>query len=653
MKPIAERTDQERETRLKKIGGIVEEASACMREMIRKEDLDYGKLHRYLTELTPYLQDPDVPETALVTAASLLFVENRYQEETQLLQRVHHPGANGMLQDANFYSGYTVRGNTWRDRQDRIWSIFQEQDAKLQKVSARNIAPLQDLMTQWGTCFPTQEMMVIPPSGGKKGIISLGLPEGIFSLYPMLYLQKHVPEKVAKHWDVALEASEQVSEECLLGDRFFPANEIRVDIVSGKSVPSGAQTKDSNKVVLTVWHPYLRELAQKGKGHDAMQSAICCVNAFLSQSARLLYVDCVALADQEPPKKHSFPLPELPGQFEARNMAIDIPLDQVLERRCRRFTRRPIHSTRPRSDITRGETAMPELEEIYFQRNGDHLETMQRYGICGWFLVIPKDVCGTKFQEFREVVEKEVSRSLDDEVRFVGWAEGIENYYIDLIEMDGGIVVEFLSRCFAGIPECKSIRCSTFYWNAPLHTLNCAEELERYQKEDTAGPVKELVDTNMRTALEKLISATHWEDPDIPKPNVQWDTQEGSIAFVDDPADLAKAYEEADEYEEDDDSDLDDLYDEASLFDAFQKRMEDPRFAAVMKEVARRAAAGPGGDMGDWDDEDIDLVPPGEYGSYMAGRGGETKPGQARHVHNTKRKGLSRKKDKNKRKKKK
>ena len=724
MKPTAELTNDELETMLKEVMSIVEEASAYLTEVgIGEKKFDYGKVYRYLADLTPYTQDPDAPGDLLVITANLYLLENRYQEAAQLLHRANDPKANVMLQDADFYSGYSVRGNTWWARQERIWSTFQGLEQRLRKTTVSNVDALRELMIAWDVYFPTREMMVNGPSSGEKGVICLGLPDGIFSLQPMLYLQKHVPEKVAKNWNVVLEASEYVPDECLLGDRGFPANEIRVDIVSGESAPSGAQTGDSGKVVLVVWHPYLKELARKGRTYEAMQSAICCVNAFLPQSARLLYVDCVALADREPPKSRSFPLPELPGQFEARNMAIDIPLDQVLERRRRRFTRKPIHSTRPRADIIRGETAMPELEEIYFQRKEESEIAMQRYGTCGWFLMIPKDVCGTNFREFRKAVEKSVADAMGDIVRFVGWAESTENYYIDLITMDGGSVVDLLGQCFDDFPECKSIRCSTFYWNAPLRTLNLAEEIAKYQKADTTGPVKELVGADARPALERLISATRWEDSDIPKPNVQWDTQEGSVAYMDDPADLTKVYEDADEEEDDDldagtsphedpyaqfselfvkspdddafttmlktmackfagreledpedpedEEDADDydafedevtpeeLRDEASVFHAFQKRMRDPRYAAVIEELAKRAAAGPpdkqksAEDDDDWDEEDVSLIPPGEYESFLASQGEKAKPAQPRHVHNTKRKGLSRKKDKNKRKKKK
>ncbi len=716
MKPLSQLTAKEKTARLKKVLDTVDEIKSYLVND-RPKELDYGRVHQYLSDLDPYIDDPDIPQVVLEVAAMLYVEEGRVQMAAQLMCRVRNP-EEILMREIDFTSGYYICGNAWRVRQKRIWNSFQGLDQRLRKTTASNTMPLKDLMIAWGACFPTHEVMVIAPSGREKGVINLGLPDGIFSLYPMRYLQNHVPDKVAKDWKVVLEPSEHEQDQCLLGDRIFPADEIRVDIVSNKNMPMWSG--DTGKVVLAVWHPYLRDLARQGKAHDAMQSAICCVNASLPQSVRLLYVDCIALADREPPKKYSFPLPELTGQCEARNMAIDIPLDQVLERRRRKFTRKPIQSARPRADITCGETAMPELEEIYFQRNETHLEAMQRYGTCGWFLVIPREVCGDNFQELRKAVEKDVCASLEDDVCFVGWAEGTENYYIDFITVDGRVVLEFLSKCFDGIPECENIRCSTFYWNSPLRTLNYAEELKQYQKTvDTAGPVKELVDMNMRAALEKLVSATQWEDMDIPKPNVQWDGDEGTVAFVDDPADMARAYEEADQAEDgdwdadvspdedpyaqfselftkspdddafttmlktmacmfagreledpededdeedydafEDDSDLDDFHDEASTFRTFQKHMEDPQFAAVMKEVAKRAAAGPPdkqqpADEDDWDDDDVTLIPPDAYGAFLDNKVSFGQAPGTRHVHNTKRKGLSRKKDKNKRKKKK
>ncbi len=198
------------------------------------------------------------------------------------------------------------------------------------------------------------------------------------------------------------------------------------------------------------------------------------------------------------------------------------------------------------------------------------------------------------------------------------------------------------------------------------------------------------------------------EEPDIPKPDLPGNTEVGRVVWADDPADqtaeaagassdedpyaqfselfvkspdddafttmlktmackfAGRELEDPDEEENaedydafEDEVDPEELRDEASVFHAFQKRMRDPRYAAVIEELAKRAAAGPANkqksaeDDDGWDEEDVSLIPPGEYESFLASQGMTTKSAQPRHVHNTKRKGLSRKKDKNRRKKKK
>ena len=642
MLPISMLTDQEFEERLKTVTGLMKKVKNYLwgKVYTGEVEMDYNKVHTFLEELDPYTDDPDAPPALLSLVARLYFEETRYQEAAKLFQRANDPQNYNTLGNIDFYNSYYAGSNNWKGRQERIWGIFQKLDLKLRKASNSDPKAIDDLMVSWLSCFPTQELTVIPPAEQRKGTICLGLPDGIFSLHPFLYLLNHVPAKVAKNWDITLEASDYPENVCFLIDQLVPADQVHVDISFIGEFKKCPQSRDDTNVVLGVWHPHLKELTQAHRGHEAMVAAINCVNANLPLSARLLYVDYIALADIDPTGR-SFPIPELRAQFEARNMTTSIPLDQVLERRRRKYTREPIRSPRPRADITRGETAMPELEEMYFQRKEDHLIAMQRYGTGAWFLVIPRGVCEGNFQQFREALENAAHNALGDEICFVGWAEGTKNYYIDLITVCGGDVLNFFASFFREIPACESIRCSTFYWNSDLHTFNYITELAKMAATKFNGPVKELVNKNMRTALEKMFLATRWERPDIPMPNLPEGAKMGQVSGDEDDEDPADLLDDEDENNEDEDE-YEEAYDDEDgyHFDPREFIEEDPQ--EIFGDL-----------LGGFIKENESLRRQTVANQASGANLGGTTRSQSRHVHNTKRKGLSRKKDKNKRKKKK
>ena len=537
----------------------------------------------------------------------------------------------------DFCSSYYASSNNWKRRQEeRIWDIFLKLDQRLRRTTSNKAKALEELAVSWDACFPTFALSMTPHTDNEKGTICLGLPDAIFSLHPFLYLKNHVPAKVAKNWNVVLEDLDHPQKECLLVDRLFPADEILVDIAANKEFRVNHQVIDGNNVVISVYHPHLKELMTQDMGHEAMLSAINCVCSYLPQSARLLYVDCIALSGCKPLKERSFPLPEIKAQFEARNMATDIPLDQVLERRRRKYTRKPIHSNRPRTDITHGETAMPELEEIYFQRNAMHLEAMERYGTGAWFLTIPRAVCGPNFQTFREALENAARKALGDEICFVGWAVGTKNYYIDLITVCGGRMLDFFLGVSHEIPECKKILCSTFYWNSDLYSFNYIVESAKFSKLKFTGPVKELASQEMRTAMKNLFSATQWERPDIPMPKLPDDSGEDDAASEDGSAGQTG------------DSGYSVSGDPATLIADGEENF-DPR--EFIEEDPHEIF---GDLLGEFMAENNSLFRQAMANQASGGNlGGTAKSAPPRPVHNTKRKGLSRKKDKNKRKKKK
>lgn len=570
-----------------------------------RKKLDFKRIHHYLMDLAPYAEEPDAAPELQETVARLYYEETQYQEAAKLLRRAGNPAHRRNLAYADLYNAYYASVNSWKARQERVWSIFLAFERRLSKASPGSSKPLTELKRDWESCFPTQEVQIVPPAGGQKGEICLGVPDGILSLYPMLYLTRHVSWKGAQNWNVVLEPTETAPQECMVLGRPVPAAEILL----------GIRPHRDNQAVLTVYHPNLAQAMRSGWGQEAGESAVLCVNQFLPMSARLLYGVHIALAENAP--AGVFPLPALREQLEARGMDCRIPLDQVLERRRRSYTREPIRCARPRTDITRGETCMPELEELYFLRKEEYLTALQRYGVGAWFFTIPRNVCGEDFQTFRKDLEDRVRRGLGDGVCFTGWAEGTKNCYIDLLAADGRELLRFFEQdpAWERTPHSKTVRCCTFYWDSALRSIYSRWEIRQPAKADIADPGKGLVSERQRAAMERYFQNTVWGEMEgLPRPQLEDAPYEGDLISVQERADGPAA---APDVPPDPCAAVSAEPDPAQAL--LQQCMADPALSAVMKKLAERAADGTL-DAYDDDGDGVVFIPSESYEDFLTDR---------------------------------
>ncbi len=515
---------------------------------------DFALLHRFLEALHSFLHDPGISAELLSTVARLYYASMRFEEAGEVLQRLHDPAYHKMLAEVCFLNGYCAESRAWASRQQKIWDIFGKLEAFLTWGSSQ---ALQQLLERWDPWVPTGTLLLRSYRRWRPGILHVGCPHGIYSLVPMLYLARHAPASVLEDWHLVLEDWSLSTDSGAVGDEPIQSEDILVHITPSRFYSAAP------RVNLSLWHPALRT----GTNPD---TALWCMNmmvrTILPLATLCLHVDEITLAESAlyPEDDDVVPLSDLTEWFRSWGMEPITRPDQILERRKLAFTRRPTKVPRPRADIFQGETCMPELEEIYFLRNGRGLAAFQRYGVGNWFLTVPRRVSGLDFQTFRLRLERHVRAVLEDKVFFTGWAEGTENSYIDFLSLDSVQTLAVLQEYLTNLPMGEDIRICSFYWNAVLRTLDWEQEMEQLEHLDSTVPPKDWVSSADRSALSIAFRETVWQAASadsLPAARTLWrgwigeeeDEDTDEDAEHETPEEDAIDWGDADWYEEDED----------------------------------------------------------------------------------------------------
>ncbi len=497
--------------RAKWLAQAVEEAQDALEKLERDPGgtPDYALLHRCLTNLEHCCSASQTPSDIVRLVARLYFETKQYQQAAVLLRRLRGHTIPDLLAQADFYSAYYAEPWDWAARQEAFWSIFRD---AMPTLSLENMGELRKSLDH---LLPSEFFDIIPGERGESGTVFLGVSDGVYSLFPMNYLFRHAPKDLPGPMGVSLDAPPIALESILFEGRRLPLEEVLVHIT-----PAPGYLPES-KVDLELWHPVLQDMMEEDPDWLAQTAAEHLVCITLPTEQFTLCVNHISVAEQplDEDEEDTIALDELESWLEDEDIGPGIRLDRLLRYRVFSFTREPVMVSRPRGDITRGETCMPELEEIYFLRDGKGLSTFQRYGVGHWFLIVPRKVCGEDFPAFRDALIKAVLEQEKDTICFTGWAEGTRNWYLDFLSLSNLSALRTLQRYLQDLPGGKDVRISTFYWNAVPRTVDAPKELEKQaqavaqirQDPEAAAPPKEQVSKKSRAALEKAFRETQWE----------------------------------------------------------------------------------------------------------------------------------------------
>ncbi len=479
----------------KSLAVSLQEAQACLDQLAAGpvEAQDFALLHRSIADLAPHYDASASPELVR-TMARLYFASMRYAEAAEALQRLEDPALDEMRALCDFHSAYYTTPRDWALRFGEIWHAFLSLEQDLSGDSAQVSAALSQLQKDWGPLFPSSFAMTAPPYGRERGKILLSNLHGVFSLIPMLYLKGSVP---VYRWSLLLD-----DQTVRMNGFALQGQQLRVQDVLVQVLPSPLYP-GTNRVRFQLWHPILAKMASADPTDLAIDLATHLVNRALSSTATVLYVEQITLAQRPPAAGDGIPLSQMRDWFQARQLPLDIPMDQVMAYRGYRYTRTPTDVPRPRADILRGETYMPELEEITFLRNRKAMATLQRYGMGYWFLTIPKAVCGKDFYQFRCRLAYHMANG---STYLIGWAEGTRYNYVDFLSVDGKAALNTLHTYFQTLPGGEDIRICSFYWNSVLRTADYEREIQF----NPTQPPQEQVSPEERAKLEQAFRETQW-----------------------------------------------------------------------------------------------------------------------------------------------
>ncbi len=457
---------------------------------------DLALLYRYTAELAPCLQDPNPPPDLLRAMARLYCASLRYGEAAGVLQRIPDPALDALRATCAFYNSYCITPRDWASRFSEIWAVFTDLEDTFSGDDAQISGAVSELQRRWGPSLPCAFTTITPPCGRERGKLLLDCLYGALSLIPMLYLKDALPLSARRHWTVLLDDPEARLDNLTVRGQEISMQDILVQVTPSPVCPG------TDRVLLQVWHPVLAEMTRGGLADLAEELAAHMINRTLSVSAVVLYAEEIAVAESAPAKEDAIPLPALRDWFQKRQLQLDIPLDQVMAYRWYKFSRTPTAVSRPRADILRGETCLPELEEIYFLRNRKAMATLQRYGVGHWFLTIPRAVCMEDFYLFRCRLAQNIG---EDAVYYTGWAEGTQFCYVDFLSMDSRDTLDRLRKYLSKLPGGEGIRICTFYWDSELRTTDYLREMQC----DAQRP-REQVSPEDRAALERAFLASQW-----------------------------------------------------------------------------------------------------------------------------------------------
>ena len=429
--------------------------------------LDFVRLHSCLQTVLSAADPADMEREDRDRLALVLNHAERFRESARLASRsaAEHQYA------CDLGSSYPKYFNQWEPRRRDFWIHFAAAETALIQQIDENGDPnaISDFRLWADGIFPAQELTLLPGPKGKHTLLT-GLPDGILTLPAMLYLTGNYSANLGKRWNIALSGDgDSVPNLVPIGLDFVPAQEVRVSLA-----------QEDGKVSLALYHPKLAE----GTPQEARDIAVQLVNCALPMGARLLFVEEIAAILDEP--EDAFPLPELRQQMESAGLQTDISLDALLTRRRYTFTRAPQDTGRPRDDILRGETCMPELERIYYRLWEEGQAILERYGCNALFLMIPRVFCGEDPAALLRQLRNSIRQAEGDQVFFTGWAEGTKFCYLDLITLHGCSLLSVLNRYAYSASQGRGLQFATFYWNSkPFPWL----KLDAFQQMASPDPV--------------------------------------------------------------------------------------------------------------------------------------------------------------------
>ena len=344
-----------------------------------------------------------------------------------------------------------IYARNFRTRVLMAWLTFADQEKEIRRLLGKKNKPLDQEEAHvmafkiFRYCMNYFEFS-IGFNGGKYEITFSPLGNSI-TLLELSFLKQHAPEAVLKHWDIVIGRAATNDNHHMVGDVELSNDELQLWL-----------SEDNGKLKISAYCPKLKGvMANSFKAASKVVEAI--IYTAIGEIAYMRYVRELELLDEPKADKHIL-LCDLQKELSSMGCDLNIDAQQYLETNFDRYTRKVDEEPSKiwRDDIVAGSTCVPELIEGYFNDDESAIDKLHDDGVAAGFIAYSLDSFDgddrtDKIFAFREAFEEYLSQDgLDDVVKVVGGATGVDFGYVDVLVWD---LVPFLDAAKAFFDDSK------------------------------------------------------------------------------------------------------------------------------------------------------------------------------------------------------
>ena len=338
------------------------------------------------------------------------------------------------IYERNFRTRALMAWLTFADQEKEIRSLLGKKTKPLKQEEARDRAfkIFSDGIHYFG--------FSVGFNGSKYELIFSPLGNSI-TLLELSFLKQHAPEAVLKHWDIVIGRAATNDNYHMVGDVAISNDELQLWL-----------SEDNGKLKISAYCPKLKGvMANSFKAASKVVEAI--IYTAIGEIAYMRYVRELEILDEPKADKHIL-LCDLQNELSSMGCDLNIDAQQFLETNFDRYTSKVDEEPSKiwRDDIVAGSTCVPELIEGYFNDDESAIDKLHDDGVAAGFIAYSLDSFDgddrtDQIFAFREAFEEYLSQDgLDDVVKVVGGATGVDFGYVDVLVWD---LVPFLDAAKA------------------------------------------------------------------------------------------------------------------------------------------------------------------------------------------------------------
>lgn len=324
----------------------------------------------------------------------------------------------------------------FRDRTEKWWATFAEQEAELRQImdEDRDHTRGEELVAQIDDVLRLvfDDISFEMGFNGEKYEL-IFTPEGNkVKLFELVYFQKHAPETVLEHWNI------------LVGRQPNPNFDLRMEDgweVSGNDVQVWIEKPGENGFSLFVYCEKLMPLLRGGEGR-ALWMLTTLTDQVLGGIPRMRYIDSFDILDS-PKEEPSILMSSLPEALQDMGFELSTDPESYLESYIG-YKLKPNDDPEAdwRLDTIAGSTSCPALLNGYLSADNDFMDNLNADGAVAGFFGYPLDTLweeesSQKIFDFRDKLENALAAEDGPEIlTLIGGATGLYCGYVDFIAWD-------------------------------------------------------------------------------------------------------------------------------------------------------------------------------------------------------------------------